>query len=142
MKPSRPNWGLVLAGTATLGMSAFLAIRWTTPAEQPADRSMAELVELLRDPSTAVRREASFALSRGGPGTVAVMGPLLDALEDPDLLVRSQVAVALGRIGPPVVDRLVELLAHPGSHVRRSAAEALSLIGPPATPAVGRLIEL
>jgi outer membrane protein assembly factor BamB/HEAT repeat protein len=102
------------------------------------------LVELLRDDSDSVRRNAVDALIDLSPHTQRIQPALTRALRDEDATVAGDAARALGALGEsasPSVGALVDTLSHHDPYVRIYAAEALASIGPNAARATGALAE-
>jgi hypothetical protein len=109
------------------------------------------LLELLRDPSDAVRGSAASALGQMGAAaaTPDTLGRLLELLRDQSGDVGASAAYALGQMGaaaatPDTLARLVELLRDKSHEVLRRAAYALGQMGAvAATPdTLARLVEL
>ena len=104
--------------------------------------AMALLVELLRNESETIRREAVDVLIDLTPHTEPMQPALRRALRDEDAVVAGDAARALGALGPraaPSVAALVRTLAHDDPYVRIYAAEALASIGPGAAAATNAL---
>ena len=100
------------------------------------------LVELLRNESETIRREAVDILIDLTPHTEALQPALRRALRDEDAVVAGDAARALGALGAraaPSVAALVRTLAHDDPYVRIYAAEALASIGPGAAAATNAL---
>jgi hypothetical protein len=108
-------------------------------------KTVAELRQMLRDPSPAVQAQGAFGLSRMGPAAKDAASDLIDSLKK-DPFVRQNAALALGAIGPEAasdsVPALVELLHDSEWTVRRQAAAALGELGPAARDAVPELKKL
>ena len=98
-----------------------------------------DLVALLSDPDSRLRRRAALAIGR--VGLVEGVKPLSGSLADSDPEVRQTAAFALGLIGDASASTaLVPMLMDPSVSVRGRAAEALGLIGAKdAAAAVGKL---
>jgi outer membrane protein assembly factor BamB/HEAT repeat protein len=91
------------------------------------------LVDLLRDDSESIRRNAADALIDLAPHTESIQPALRRSLKDEDWLVAGDAARALGALGKkasPSVGALVTTLSHENPYVRVYAAEALASIGP------------
>jgi len=97
-------------------------------------RAVEALVEVLSDPTDALRLAAAEALGLiGDPLAVDALGGAMgEVLSDPDDALRLPAVEALGLIGDPqAVEALVEVLSDPDDALRLAAAEALGLIGDP-----------
>ena len=106
--------------------------------------AMPLLLELLRNDSVSIRRDAVDALIDLTPHTASVQASLRRALRDEDPVVAGDAARALGALGSkatPSIDALVKTLSHDDAYVRIYAAEALASIGPGAAPATNALAE-
>jgi outer membrane protein assembly factor BamB/HEAT repeat protein len=102
------------------------------------------LVELLRDESAAIRRDAADALIDLAPHTERIQPALTRALKDDDTVVAGDAARGLGALGARAgrsVSALVETLSHHDPYVRIYAAEALASVGPGAAKATEALAE-
>jgi HEAT repeat protein len=107
-------------------------------------KSVAQLQQMLNDPSPAVNAQGAFGLSQIGPEAEAAVPALIECLKK-ETLVRQNAALALGAIGPQAKDSvpaLKELLRDPEWTVRRQAAAALGRIGAAATEALPELRKL
>jgi HEAT repeat protein len=108
-------------------------------------KSLAELQQMLRDPSPTVQAQGAFGLSRMGPAAKNAVPALIECLKK-DPLVRQNAALALGAIGPEAasecVPALVELLHDSEWTVRRQATAALGELGPSAADALPELKKL
>ena len=106
--------------------------------------AMPLLVELLRNESETIRREAVDVLIDLTPHTQAIQAALRQALRDEDAVVTGDAARALGALGAraaPSVAALVRTLAHEDPYVRIYVAEALASIGPAAAAATSALAD-
>ncbi len=109
------------------------------PAEKiPADASVADLREALKDKDPAVQEVAAARLADHGSAAAPAVVALARVLEDsPHPAVRRNAAIALGKIGKdakPAVPALVSALRLKESlEVRQQAAVALAFIGLPHT---------
>jgi outer membrane protein assembly factor BamB len=102
------------------------------------------LVELLRNESYSIRREAVDALIDLAPDTESIQPALRRALRDEDSVVAGDAARALGALGKrasPSVDALVNTLPNEDPYVRVYVAEALASIGPGAARATNALAD-
>jgi len=100
------------------------------------------LVDLLRNESESIRRNAVDVLIDFAPETESIQPALRQALKDEDAMVAGDAARALGALGKrasPSVGALVNTLSHEDSYVRVYAAEALATIGPSAAAATKHL---
>src|SRR5215831_9432187 len=91
------------------------------------------LVDLLRNESDSLRRDAVDALIDLAPDTEPIQPALRRTLRDKDSAVAGDAARALGALGKraiPSVGALVSTLSHDDPYVRVYAAEALASIGP------------
>ncbi|MBN9522643.1 HEAT repeat domain-containing protein [bacterium] len=139
---------LLTAGALTSGSRHVTGQDKKNPVFQ--GREATELVEKLKDPSPAVRRDAAAALEavcgqgRIGPEAAAYVVPaLVEALADPE--VRRTAFTCLRLIGRPAgaaAPALVKELHGPKPVDRLSATSALGRIGPAAEPAVPRLVQM
>ena len=119
-----------------LRVVTFEIIRRIGPPAMPL------LLELLRNESEAIRREAVDVLIDFTPHTESIQPALRQALRDEDAVVAGDAARALGALGmraAPSVAALVRTLAHDDPYVRIYAAEALASIGPGAAAATNAL---
>lgn len=93
------------------------------------DRGSEGLVRALSDASSAVRREAAWALrALEDPSTIPALR--LVARSDEDQTVRNNAIGALGRFrGPEIVDVLIEALTDDYSKTRWNAAKGLGKMG-------------
>ena len=99
-----------------------------------------DLIELLVDDDTRLRRRAALAVGRvGRPEGVA---PLIESLSDPQVEVRQMAAFSLGLIGDSSArDTLVQALGDLSPLVQGRAAEALGRIGAiGAASAIGEVV--
>lgn len=106
--------------------------------------AMPLLVDLLRNESVPLRRDAIDALIDLTPHTASVQPSLRRALKDEDAVVAGDAARALGALGSkatPSIDALAKTLAHADAYVRIYAAEALASIGPSAARATNALAD-
>jgi HEAT repeat protein len=98
--------------------------------------ALAALVEALKDPDTAVRREAIWAIVTI-PGDEILVRPALDqAFGDDDPYVRSQATVGLGLIGFRAIDQLEKALQDKAVEVRLQAIKGLARLNPTFTRAL------
>ncbi len=100
------------------------------------------LVDLLRQESDSIRRNAINELIDLTPHTEGIQPALRRALRDEDAIVAGDAARALGALGKsagPSVGALVNTLSHEDPYVRIYAAEALASIGPTAARATTAL---
>lgn len=105
-----------------------------------AEEAIPDLLPLLRDPDTDVRRMAVLALRAVEPGP-RYNSSIADAyaldLSDADENVRLIAARSLARMGPaaaPAAAALQRAQVDPSEEVRRAATEALGKLGPPPSP--------
>ena len=106
-------------------------------------RQRPDLLALLDDPSSRIRRRAALALGR--VGLAPAVEPLARRLgaDEPEAEVRLMAAFALGLIGDPAAAPPLRLaLEDPSPKVRGRAAEALGRLGDEtAAGAIGALVE-
>jgi HEAT repeat protein len=69
-------------------------------AGQPADTTVSDLIDALKDPDPVIRQGVTTALGGLGPKAAPAGPALIDALNDQDPSVRQLAARALGDIGP------------------------------------------
>jgi HEAT repeat protein len=103
------------------------------------------LVDLLRDTSDSIRRNAVNELIDLVPHTESIQPALRRALRDEDSTVAGDAARALGALGrraSPSARALVTTLSHEDPYVRIYAAEALASIGPNAASATSALANI
>jgi HEAT repeat protein/cyclophilin family peptidyl-prolyl cis-trans isomerase len=110
------------------------------PPALPAPPPPPDLVRLLTDEESRIRRRAALAIGHVALGEG--VQPLVAALRDPDAEVQQMAAFALGLIGDrSAVAPLIAALSSPSPVVQASAAEALGLIGDAsAADAIGRMV--
>lgn len=117
---------LVALGEASSWQARARAVRRL--GRRGSSHVVAELVEQLADPSSAVREEAVRALGR--IGSPAAVDALLVLLEDPESDLCVQVARALREARDPrSVDVLMRTLDSPDAEVRKESARTLGAIG-------------
>jgi len=93
-----------------------------------SEKAIPELVNVLNDKDSSIRRRAADAL--GKIGSDAAIEELVKALNDEDYYVRGRAAGALGEIGSDAaIEELVKALNNKYYDVRSSAADALGEIG-------------
>jgi cyclophilin family peptidyl-prolyl cis-trans isomerase/HEAT repeat protein len=93
-----------------------------------AVRPAPDLIQLLDDPETQLRRRAALAIGR--VGLREAVPSLLEGLTDPEMEVRQMSAFALGLIGDETAtDALVQALQDPSPIVQGRAAQALARSG-------------
>jgi len=85
---------------------AVQVLRRIGPDAAPA---VPELVEALKDPDVAFRREVLFTLAAIGPAAKAAVPALVAMLSDTNEELRPAACYALGRIGPDAKDAVPEL---------------------------------
>src|SRR6187431_3379697 len=108
-------------------------------ADQRYDgKTFGEWIELLRDPSPLIRRDAARALRMFGPPAIPVV---VEALKDRNETVCAEAARTLGEIGPASVPALTAALGGPHPQARVYAARTLGEIGQAASSAGPALIE-
>ncbi|MHC4398818.1 MAG: HEAT repeat domain-containing protein [Planctomycetota bacterium] len=104
------------------------------------------LVEALKAPNLAVRREAASALAGMGAGAKEAVPALIEALKDDDRVIRQHAAFALTGIGADAKEAVPGLIRIVGdgqlpSEVRVRVLSALARIGPDAGTVLPALIE-
>ena len=96
-----------------------------------------EVKALLKDDSSALRRDAALILGRMAKEAESAAPELLDALNDYDKHVCAEVIGALNRIGPlseAQIPSLTEAMLHGDCEVRKPSLEMLIQFGRPAVP--------
>ncbi len=91
-----------------------------------------DVLAMLADSGSDVRRAAATALGQVGSGQPEVVQALLSMLTDSNWQVREAAATALGQVGsgqPEVVQALLSTLTDSGWQVREAAATALGQVG-------------
>jgi len=124
-----------------LSLLCFLTACSSKPYE---GKSVAELQQMLQDPSSTVQAQGAFGLSRLGAEARDAVPALIACLQS-ETIVRQNAALALGAIGPDAkeaVPALTKLLQDPEWTVRRHAALALGEIGPAAQESMPALSKL
>ncbi len=138
---------MALAGRRTarsvLALLAVLAVPFGRGvlADDPADGTVAALVQALADADPFVAGAAAEALSGIGSEAVPVLSR---ALEDPRESVRQGAAIALGKLGKAAhaaAPALVRALSDPKENVRWCAVNALGAIGTVASAGIPALRE-
>jgi HEAT repeat protein len=90
-----------------------------------AETETARLLEALRHPSAAVRKEAARALGGAAPSADARLALAEAARVDPEPSVRNAAVRALGSYGAAALDPLRDRLSDPDSSVRAAVVRAL-----------------
>lgn len=111
----------------------------------PPKRSVAELIEALKDERLDASRAAMLEIHNVGPGAKAAVPALIEVLQQNDPTTRTHAINAFIGIGPDArhaVPVLIETLSCDDFHTQYWACRALGAIGGDAKPAVPKLIEL
>jgi HEAT repeat protein len=120
---SIPRWRVLC-----LILVAFLAVG----CRGRGQKSVSELMDLLKSSDPDKQRQAAADLGVLGPKAAKAVPTLTELLQDKDAGVRQQAAFALGRMGAeaaPAIKDLTRTLSDPEANVRKSAAEALGALG-------------
>ena len=125
-----------LCHIALIAFTLILSINTSTAQT----KSVAELINDLKDQNTSVRSNAARDLSMFGKEAKDAVPGLITALKDQNSSVRFNAVTALIRIGKDAVPALIVALKDRESNVRDSAADALSRIGKEAKEATPALI--
>jgi len=118
------------------------------PARDPSapavgSRPLAAWTAELKDPSSAVRRQAALALAEAGPAAREAEAALTLLARDPDPELRYAAVVALGAIvpeGKAAIEGLARGLADEDWFVQLASAQALQGLGERARPAIPALV--
>lgn len=121
-----------------------------TPFLQGGDKGAlpynVELLDKLKDPSAAARRDAAIEIGKMGADARAVVGELSKLLMDADASVRAAAAFALGEIGISAVDSITTisriLAGDKDVTVRKECAVAIGKMGPKAVKGAATLLKV
>jgi HEAT repeat protein len=145
---------ILISTAAAIGLGSALLLltgggdllpAWLWPEPTFQEKTVAEWVAALKDPSEAVRRRALATLNSPGPDGESPVPVLIKALKHEDAEIRSLAARALGGLAEgarPALPALVEALHDESADVRGQAAFTLYWVGPGSEKAVPHLVAM
>lgn len=117
--------------TIFFGCLSLLPVDWSL-CQSVSEKSIAQLIDDLKQTEPGVRRDAVYELAKRGDTSREVIDAYLDAANDKDVQVRTQSLTALSRAGDAAgwaVDALLGRMNDRDNQVRLRAADAVGKIG-------------